>query len=958
MKKLFLIIFPVLIPGAIISQNSALKIQKHVLNNGFTVYLNEDRTAKEVYGAVVVKAGSKNDPADATGMAHYLEHLLFKGTTDLGTTDYQKEKPFLDSINIYYDLLGKTKDEITRKKIQQLINNQSIQASKYGLPTEFDKLIKSIGGTRLNAFTQEDMTVYNNAFPGEQIEKWLDLYSHRFQNPVFRSFQSELEVVYEEKNMGMDQFETKLIEEMNKHLFKHHPYGTQSTIGTIEHLKNPSLTKMYEYFNTNYVANNMALVLCGNFDAEKTLPIIKEKFSKLRTGVVPPFPKFTETRFTKKEILEVRYTPIKVTLIGFKTIPNVHPDKAALEVFSSLLFNESETGKLNKLQREGKFTFAGSFNYSFNDDGALILFIVPKLVGQSFDEAEKLLFDEIEKIKKGELSDTDLQIIKTELYRQRQQELENYESRAYSIVQAFSEGISWEKFLNYSTQLENVSKEDVIRVAKQYFGENYFAIHSKTGFPKKETLQKPGFKPVTTDQKEESNFAKKFKQTIVNNVSPKFLDFEKDATLVKLNESNKLYVTNNPINDVFTLKVVYNVGSDSLKNLDLVSDLFTYFHTKELTTDKLKEEFAMLGITYFADFDEQHSSISFTGLDRNFQKSLPLINKLINEPEVDEKSVIVLQNNIITDRKASEKEPTTLGEALFQYARFGKRSSYIDRMSTKQLKKLKAIELLELYKKLIKYNAVWHYVGTESIDKTQELLRANLTLANNKKENLPSVKLNNTTSSTIIYLLNGKKALQSQIYYLINSNEYNSSPKLNADIRAFNQYMGGDFSGLILQEIREYRSLAYSAGGHFEKPYLQKHPAYFSAYIGCQADKTNDAIETMNGLINNMPQKPERIDAVKSLLKNSTSTYYPDFRSISLYIEGFRLRGYTSYPLVEEYGKYDTLTFDDIENFYENNIKNKPMIITIYGNKTRMDLTRLAKCGKIIELKKKDIILE
>jgi zinc protease len=307
-NNLLILLFLFATHKTIQAQDSQFTIKKFTLDNGLTVILNPDPSAIAVYGAMAVKAGSKNDPKDATGMAHYLEHLLFKGTMDLGTTDYAKEKPFLDSIVYYYDLLGKTIDDKERKRIQKLINQQSVQSAKYANPTEFDKLIKSIGGTGLNAFTSNDMTVYHNAFPGEQMEKWLELYAHRFQNPVFRSFQSELEVVYEEKNRSMDSPFNRVFEEFQAALFKTHPYGTQSTIGTVEHLKNPSLTKMYKYFNDYYVANNMGLIISGNFDVTLAERVIKDKFSKLRSAPVPEFPNYPSSTFDKIEKIKVIYS--------------------------------------------------------------------------------------------------------------------------------------------------------------------------------------------------------------------------------------------------------------------------------------------------------------------------------------------------------------------------------------------------------------------------------------------------------------------------------------------------------------------------------------------------------------------------------------------------------------------------------------------------------------------------
>ncbi len=954
MKKLILSL--ALLPLLVIAQNPSLKVNRYVLANGFTIYLNADKTAKDVFGAVIVKAGSKNDPADATGMAHYQEHLLFKGTTQFGTSDYQKEKPFLDSINIYYDMLGKTTNERERSRIQLLINNQSVQAAKYSLPTEFDKMIKSIGGTSMNAFTTEDNTVYYNAFPAEGMEKWLDLYSLRFQNPVFRSFQSELEVVYEEKNRSTDHFVGKLFEVVNQNMFKYHPYGTQTTIGTTAHLKNPSLTKMYDFFNTYYVPNNMALVLCGNFDEEKVLPIIKEKFGKLQRRVVPIFPKYPPTVFKQKEVVNVRYTPVKIAIFGYKTIPKVHPDKAALEVLQNLLTNRSETGRLDKLSRSGKILAAGCEAYSFNDDGAMMLFLAPKLIGQSFKKAESYMMAEVDKIKKGEILDTDLMVVKTGLYLERTREIENKESRTISIAETFSQGISWEDELNYIKQLEKVSKADVLRVANTYFGDNYFVLHSRTGFPKREFLKKPAYKPVVTDQKAESDYAKKFKETPEKTSEPKFLDFDKDATRTPLNNSNTLYVTPNPVNDIFTLNVEFKIGSDSLKNLDIAAQLSRYFHTQKLSTDQLKDAMAMLGLSYSMQCSESRFDIYFTGLETHFVQSLRLIDTLLQNVTADEQSLKQVVEEIKVERKEEVKIPDNLDQALFEYVRLGNKSPYLDRNSMDELKTLKAADLVARYKMAVSYNAVWHYVGTQSMDAVKDLITANITLSNKQMEMPLNARLNIATPETRIYIYEDKKAIQSHIHFLVNTDNYPTTPQLNANATAFNQYMGGGFSGLIVQEIREYRSLAYTAYGSFVTPVYPNNPAYFYSYLGCQADKTNEAFEVMDSLIRFMPQRPERMEGIRSMMKKNISAYYPDFRYISSSIDYYRQIGYNSLPLKAKYVYYNALQFEDVLNFYNRFVKNRTVVVSIYGNTSKMDLNKLSKYGKLVVVKEDDIL--
>ena len=263
---------------------SPLDVEIYTLENGLTVMLNEDRNETSVFGAVVIDGGGKRDPSDATGIAHYLEHVLFKGTSKMGTTNYAKEKVYLDSIEVLYDELSKKEDKKTRLKIQRHINDLSLKASEYAIPNEFTRLIEGMGGTGLNAGTGYDFIYYFNSFPSAQIEKWVDLYSHRFLDPVFRLFQSELETVYEEKNRAMDNPFRVFNETSRKYFFKNHPYGQQTILGSVEHLKTPSLSKMKEYYNKYYVPNNMHLLIAGDFDKRDVKKLIKDKFGKLKKG--------------------------------------------------------------------------------------------------------------------------------------------------------------------------------------------------------------------------------------------------------------------------------------------------------------------------------------------------------------------------------------------------------------------------------------------------------------------------------------------------------------------------------------------------------------------------------------------------------------------------------------------------------------------------------------------------
>jgi zinc protease len=951
MKKLVLFISILLLTCSLNAQNY-LKLQTFELDNGLKVYLLPDSLATLTYGAVAVNAGSKNDPADATGLAHYLEHLLFKGTTFMGTVDYEKEKPFLDSITIYYQQLGKTKDEVERNKIKALINNQALQASKYGLPTEFHSLLSSIGGTAINAFTSNDMTVYHNSFPGEQMSKWLDLYSQRFNQPVFRSFQSELEVVYEEKNRASDNFQFELMTKLFKNLFPNHPYGTQTALGSTEHLKNPPIDRIYEFFNTYYVANNMALFLVGNFDVDKTIPLIQEKFARLRTGSIPAFASYSPQAFNANQIEKLRVTPIKVDILGFKSIAQNHPDEVALEVCNNLLFNESQTGLLNKLQQNGKLLAAFASSLHLHDDGAELIIIVPKILGQSFHKAEKFVFAQIDSIANGNFSDEFLANIKNELIKNYKNEMENPESRGNNLLTVFNTGKAWEEIVAYPEKVNQVTKEQVVAIAKKYYKANYYSIQSKTGFPKKDKIDKPGFKPVVTQQTNKSSYAKEFESIADPVIQPKFLDFSRDVVEKDMGKGNHFFGVKNNYNDIASLTVNYYIGTEKIPNLSLASQLLNECAPEGMSLESFKEALAKLNCTLNFYAGDDFFEVQLNGDEKNLASAMELANKLLKHPVPSKDAKKNLEQGVKAEFEQEEKDPATMGNVLRTYALYGNESEYKKRASLQQVKKMSAATLLGLINEAIGYSASFHYCGNINFDEVETQIKTNFVLA---EKGIASLSYQETKpiNKTIIYLVNDTKARQNQVYFSLLGDAYKSSE--DGSLQLLAQYIGGSFSGLILQEIREYRSLAYTAGGRFTKPVKEGKPLLFTSFVGCQADKTNESIDVMLGLINDLPKYPDRIKTFKTFLLSTVSTRYPQQRELSEKIEELKLKGFESDPLMGEFNSVKNSNFETVYSFYERNIKGKPLLITIYGDKSKIDMEKLKTYGEIIEIKKDDI---
>ncbi|MBI9066383.1 MAG: insulinase family protein, partial [Salinivirgaceae bacterium] len=553
MKKT-LLLFTLFLSAFLFSNAQGIKhLEQYKLDNGLTIILNQDPTRAEVFGYMVCKAGGKDDPSDATGMAHYMEHMLFKGTSQLGTTDWEKEKVHIDAIFKLYDELGKTTDEEARKAIQTKINEQSIEANKYAIPNEFSNVVKKMGGTGLNANTSPDRTVFFNTFPSNQIEPWLELYAHRIQDAVFRGFQSELEVVYEEKNMYSDNFFMNMLEAFQNNFFKVHPYGQQTIIGTSDDLKNPSLTKMHEFYKTWYVPNNMALVLSGDFNSEQIKPLIEKAFGSWEQKETPERKIWKETPPVGRELVEVKMSPVKIGMLGFATVPEGHEDALALEVLGGILSNENGSGLMDQLALNNELLAAQLFSYPYFDYGLSIAFFVPKIVGQSLEDAEKLLLDKINLVKTGEFDDWRVDAVKKEIYRQHQESMETNKYRGVLLGETFAMNHDIFQLRSYPERINKITKEDIIRVANKYYGNDYLAFFSGMGKAKKDKIEKPGFKPVVSNTAATSSFAKKLEQIEPMKFTPKYIDFNSDVKSAKIKEGVTLYCTNNPQNDIFSI---------------------------------------------------------------------------------------------------------------------------------------------------------------------------------------------------------------------------------------------------------------------------------------------------------------------------------------------------------------------------------------------------------------------
>ncbi len=955
MKKLVLFVLIVLTAFCAFAQTGNLTTKTFRLDNGLKVVMCEDHSQPEIYGAVYVHAGSKNDPVEATGMAHYFEHIMFKGTDKIGTTNWDAEKVFLDSIDLMYDKLHETTDVVERQAIQQKINVLSQKSADYAIPNEVDVILTQMGGKSLNAGTSYDMTVYYNIFPSNQLSKWMDVYVERFRNPVFRLFQSELETVYEEKNMYGDNPITAFQEYLFHETFGEHPYG-RPVIGYTEHLKNPQTSKMREFYNTYYVANNMTLILVGDFDIAAAEPVVAEKFGTWRSGELPKEPTYTLPKFNGPTVKEVRMTPIKMGALIFPGVKNSDPDMLPLSLACSIFAN-GETGLMDKLMRDGDIMAAMLLPLSLEDYGGNVMIYVPKLLGQSHESAEKLIFGCLDQLKKGEFSDDLFEAMRMSMLTDRLKETESLESLSGLFLELEMTGQSLEEYKAETERLKSITKDEVVAIANKYFGNDYLDVRSKMGFPDKDKVDKPAWKPIEVKNTEaKSDFAKAIEAQQVPEVNPQVVRFGKDVKITEINDSFKLFSTTNPRNDIFNLKVSFNYGYSSDPDLDRA----VQYLQMQGTTTQSPEEFALelqkLGASVDFYATENQFTAHMTGFEKDLNEIMALCSRKLQNPSNNEKYIETIVEGEKTNLSTQREDASTWAQAVREYALYGDQSTFLSRTPLKQWGKKSGKMLLAEVAEALKYDGYVLFSGNTQPESVVEMLKESGLMKSNAIKGQEKIRVEKKYTDSQVFIASNKKFRQSNIYFYVPGEKLNAQDEAMSSL--FSKYFGTDMYSIVFQEIREFRSLGYTAYANYRYDYLERKPGNLFGFLGTQSDKTLDGMNAFKDLIVNMPVRMEKFNASKEALLKSRSSDYVNFRNLPATVQNWMKKGYDHDPRGEVTEIIRNANFEDVQSFYNRMIKDRPVVIMMSGNQKKIDKRELGKFGEVTRLKYKQIIKE
>ena len=920
----------------------------YTLDNGLKVYLSVNKEQPRIQTIISVRVGGKNDPAETTGLAHYFEHLMFKGTDKFGTSDYEAEKPLLDQIEALFEQYRVTTNERQRKAIYAQIDELSQQASKFSIPNEYDKLIQSIGGDGCNAWTSYDETSYMSEIPSNQVENWAKIESERFKNAVIRGFHTELETVYEEYNMSLTRDNNKVIQQFLGLMMPNHPYGQHTVLGKQEHLKNPSITNIKNYYKTYYVPNNMAVCLSGDFNPDEVIKIVDAYFGdmvpneNLPQNVVGEISPVTEPRKADVWGLES-----ETYFAGWLTGSATSADALMLELAASVLSNGNSGIIDQNIMQTQKALYAAASADQLSDAGLLMLFGMPK-AGQTLEQVEALLLEQVEALKRGEFDESILNAIIANYKRHLMESYESNFDRCYAMALSFINGKKWEDEVSKLDVVSKITKEDVVAWANKTFtADALVTVYKRQGEDKNQKkIDKPQITPIATNRDNQSEFLKAIAGSKVTPIAPRFTDYKRDMDILTLDNGIEVLYKQNELNERFELIYLYDFGTEKDPALSVAREYLSMLGTENKSLAQIMSEQYEIACDVSFSPAKNNFYVSISGIGEHMPAAMALAEDYIANVKGDEAVLAEVKNDIIKERANNKTNQRANYNALQRYVLYG--AEYVDRttLSNDELMALQSEELLDKIRGLKNYQHRILYYGPLSKRELTKQLEKNHSVADElipvEYQTTPTLPV---TEPKVVFAQYDAK----QIYYMqytCGSDMFDVD--LDPSVRLYNEYFSGGMNAIVFQEMREARGLAYSSYAYLGQGNTCNEPYYFYAFIATQNDKMQQAIEAFDSIIENMPQSEAAFELTKQGILTGMATGRTTKMDVIWKYLGDMRFGITDFNRTEAvYNAIQSMTLEDVVEFQQSHIKGRDYVYCILGDKNDVDMKYLKSLGGV-----------
>lgn len=926
-------------------------VLEYHLENGLSVYLSQNPKESTIKTSILVNVGSADDPEDATGLAHYLEHLMFKGTKNIGTIDYANEKPFLDQIETLYETYRQTKGEGKRKTIYEKIDQLSLEASRFVIPNEFSRIQGKMGITESNAFTSHDRTYYVATVPSNQIKNYIQLEWERFREPIFRTFHTELESVFEERNLRVTDFRSNLFKQYYQIMFPNHPYGTKTPIGTDEDLKNPSIKKIHEFFQKHYVPNQIAICMSGNLNPDEVIEEIKRTF-----GTMPKkeqktnfeIPKHIPLEMTKEILVPSKK---KIYLFGIK-LPKTSPKTVAeLNVFSLLLSNRYNGLLDESLYYSQKASSVSTSITEWKDYLLLNIWIEPTKT-TSLNETKSEILSAIQKIENKEFTDELLQSIQKNEKINKIKYKDDNDFRLNEISEMFLANWDFKKLQEKFQLINQISKEDLSEFVKTYVKGNLVSIATKQGNANYTFITKPIISKLEFSKEEESKFKKEFSTEPSELLTPTFADFDQLQSKQYTNGNQFIYQKNKE-NSLFKFKMIIENGAWISPYLDISIDYWKHLGTDLYTANALSTKFYLLGSSLSIQTNGEALEISMEGEDEQFIASFRLLEHSIKSVNSSKEVWENLVNDYLIRLENKKEDELSLDLALHQYALFGKNSLRFYYANPTDIKTFKSSQAIDLLGDLLKYKSKITYYG--NIDfKTLEtnVFNEYLNRTNPIDTNSFSKKKYRPNHETNFFVLDRNRP-HVELNFLATVDH--KDHKIYPYVSIYNFLYDG-LSSPFFMAMREQTGNAYAADVYLNYPEWKEDPILWMVNLSCQADKLKNCLSDAKSSLTSQNITESRFEEAKVSAINVTNTISKSNRYlIDEFIRSERLGikedlDFLIYDSIRE------TNWKDFIHFIKKINETGSFQISLIGDTKKVNRQTLKSLGKVEEVSAQSII--
>jgi len=932
------------------------EVKEYTLKNGLKLLMSVNSNEPRVHTNIAFRAGSKLDPAETTGLAHYMEHMLFKGGSRIGALDWERERELLDRIAALYEEHRQTGDAGRRQSLYREIDRLSVEAARLVAPNEYDRLAASLGASGTNAYTWVEQTVYVNEIPANELGRWMELEAERFRVLALRLFHTELETVYEEFNISQDHDFRKVNNSLRAALFPRHPYGTQTTLGTAEHLRNPSMNNIQHFFQTYYVPNNMAIVLAGDFDPDEVVRLAEAHFGHLEPRPLPPFDFEAQPPLEGPLRREVLGREAPYLQMGWRLEGAASNAPLMATLLLQVLHNE-RAGLLDlHLNQEQRVLESEAWMWSYEDFTTFGLYGKAR-EGQSLEAVEALLLAELDKVRRGDFDDWLMEAVINDLKLSHLESSEHNASRVSALTNMFVLGVDWERFVRRIDWMAGINKEELSRWAREHLrDDNYAVVYKRQEEPVDVVkVDKPPITAVELNRGALSEYAKTFLAHTAPPLEPQFADFEAAISRAPLADGLAFEYVHNPDNGLFRLDYIFEMGKTSDRTLPIALIYLDYLGTGRYTPAGIKQEFFRLGINFDVRHGDERSYISLEGLDENLEAGIRLLEHLLEDVQPHETALRNVVSDIRTKRGHAKTDRNfILRNALTNYGKYGAHSPFRYRLSEAELQELNPADLTRRIRELNSYEHEVYYYGPRPIDRVAALLDLHHRRPERRHRVPTGEVFEQIPTDRNRLLLLDFPIVQTDVMLLSKGTpHFNLEEFIMREL--YNNYFGYGLSSIVFQEIRESRALAYSTYAYYGSPRRRHRAHYLQAYVGTQPDKLPDAVPALLGIIEEMPIVDDQIEqARQSILRQIETDRLPPKR---LYwaARSFRDLGYNRDLRRDIYQRFARDGRDGLLDFHRQYVKGRPFTFLLLGDKSRIDRAFLDSFGDVEEVTMEEV---